>query len=188
MTRLRAGRSGIRVLVGPTVQTSTGVHRICYLVGAGVLSHVYRGRCRHLTTHLHPGPSSRKSGTARLLSYVPSWHGEESVDFDLYGASSWWLWKGSVRTSHYHHLWARSHKCEKQILDASCLSAWNNTAPTGRICKKFDIRVFFENLRETQALLKSDKIKGCFTWRPIHIVDHISLSSPENEKCFRHIL
>jgi hypothetical protein len=51
------------------------------------------------------------------------------------------------------------------------LSAWNNSAPTGRISMKFDIWGFFENLlRKIQVLLESDKDKGYFTWRPIHIL------------------
>jgi len=36
--------------------------------------------------------------------------------------------------------------------------------------------------------LISDKIKGCFTWRPIYIFYHISLISSYNEKCFRQKL
>ena len=74
---------------GQNVQTGTGAHPICYSVGVEVLSQVYSGRCLQLTIHLHPDPSFRMSGTERLLSYVSSWHGEESVDFDLYGESSW---------------------------------------------------------------------------------------------------
>ena len=42
-----------------------------------------------------------------------------------------------------------SQNCEQQLL-ASCpsilLSAWNNSAPTGRILITFDIWAFFENL------------------------------------------
>jgi hypothetical protein len=45
-----------------------------------------------------------------------------------------------------------------------CPSAWNNSAPTGRIFMKFDIRGFFENLFEIiQVSLKSDKNNGYFT-------------------------
>ena len=44
----------------------------------------------------------------------------------------------------------RSRNCEKRPLASSCLSvcpsAWNNSAPTGRIFIWFDIAVFFENL------------------------------------------
>jgi hypothetical protein len=41
------------------------------------------------------------------------------------------------------------------------LSAWNNSAQTGWILKKFDIWEFFKNLwRKFQVLLKSDKNNG----------------------------
>jgi len=50
---------------------------------------------------------------------------------------------------------------------------------------KFDISGFFENLsRKIQASLKSNNNNRYFTWRPIYIFDHISLSSYYNEKCF----
>jgi len=45
--------------------------------------------------------------------------------------------------------------------------------------------VFFENLSRK---LKSDKNNACFTWKPIHIFDHILLSSSWNEKSFRQKL
>ena len=35
---------------------------------------------------------------------------------------------------------------EKRPSSSSCLSAWNNSSPTGRIFMKFDIWVLFENL------------------------------------------
>jgi hypothetical protein len=42
-----------------------------------------------------------------------------------------------------------------------CRSAWNNSAPTGRIVMKFDIWVFFENLwGKIQFSLKSDNNNG----------------------------
>jgi len=36
---------------------------------------------------------------------------------------------------------------------------------------------FFKPAEKIQLSLKSDKNKGYFTWRPIYIFDHISLSS-----------
>ena len=43
-----------------------------------------------------------------------------------------------------------SQNLKKQLFVSSCpsvhLSAWNNSAPTGRIFMKFDIGLFFENL------------------------------------------
>jgi hypothetical protein len=57
------------------------------------------------------------------------------------------------------------------------LSAWNNSAPTGRTFMKFYILVFSENCPEKHVSLKWDKNNVHFTWRPAHIYDHISLSS-----------
>ena len=49
------------------------------------------------------------------------------------------------------------------------LSAWNNSASTGRIYVKFGIWIFFENIEKIQVSLKSDKNESYFTWRSIHI-------------------
>ena len=52
----------------------------------------------------------------------------------------------------------------KRSLPLTCLSAWNNSAPTGRIFMKPDILVFFENLsRKVEISLKSDNNNGYFT-------------------------
>jgi len=42
-------------------------------------------------------------------------------------------------------------------------SAWNNSAPTGRIFTKFYISGFFENLSKIYSFIQSDKNKGHFT-------------------------
>jgi len=58
------------------------------------------------------------------------------------------------------------------------LSAWNSVL-NGRIFMKFDIWIYFEKLSEKiQVSLKSDNNKGYFIWRPLDIVDYLSLSSP----------
>ena len=60
-----------------------------------------------------------------------------------------------------------SHNCEKRLLASSCLSAWNNSAPTGRIFMKFDIWVFCEKtVEKIQDSLKSDNNNRHFTWSP----------------------
>ena len=57
-------------------------------------------------------------------------------------------------------------------------SACNNSAPTGRIFIKFDIRIFLEKtVYKIQVSLKSHNNNRYFTCRPIYIFDHISLSS-----------
>jgi hypothetical protein len=63
----------------------------------------------------------------------------------------------------------RVHKIAKSDywLRHVCLvspSAWNSSAPTGRVLIKFNIGVFFEHLlRKIQVLLKSDNNNGYFT-------------------------
>jgi len=43
-------------------------------------------------------------------------------------------------------------------------SAWKNSALTGRMCMKFDIRAFFrKSVEKIQASLQSDKNDGYFT-------------------------
>jgi len=48
-----------------------------------------------------------------------------------------------------------------------CQFAWNNSAPTGRIFKKFDIRLFLfffrKSVEKIKVALKSDKNNGYFT-------------------------
>jgi hypothetical protein len=62
---------------------------------------------------------------------------------------------------------------------SACPSAWNNSAPTGRILMKSVFGCFFfENLPEKiQDSFKSDNNNRYFTWRPIHIFNNISLNS-----------
>jgi hypothetical protein len=54
-----------------------------------------------------------------------------------------------------------SQNCEKRLLVSSRPSAWNNSAPTGRIFIKFGICTFFENQStKIKVSLKSDKNNG----------------------------
>jgi hypothetical protein len=41
---------------------------------------------------------------------------------------------------------AKLQKVSINFVMLLCLSAWNNSVPTGWLFMKFDIRVFFENL------------------------------------------
>ena len=45
--------------------------------------------------------------------------------------------------------------------------------------------IFRKSVEKIQVSLKSDKNNGYFTWRPVHIFDHISLHSSWNVKHFR---
>ena len=94
-------------------------------------------------------------------------------------------------------LWARSENCGKWLLASYCLSAWNSSAPTGRIFMKFYILlksvssqawsvpegsrklrsprllyilVFFKNLpRRLKISLNPVKNNSSFTRRPVYI-------------------
>jgi hypothetical protein len=100
------------------------------------------------------------------------------------------MWNDVLRR-HSHWIWSHL-TCEKRLLATSCPSvcpsAWNKSAPTGRISIKYDIWVFFLNLsRKIQVSLTYNKNSGYFTWRPIYIFDY-SVSSSWKEKCFRNRL
>jgi hypothetical protein len=72
------------------------------------------------------------------------------------------------------------------VCESVLSSAWNNSAPTGRIFIKFDIWVFFLTyFRKIHVILKYYKNAGYFTRRLMHICDEISLNSSYNEKCFK---
>jgi len=71
----------------------------------------------------------------------------------LYGREfSWVILHFSLQQNVVYR--AHSQICDKRLFASSCLSvrkyvrpsAWNNSAPTGRIFIKFDIWVFLENL------------------------------------------
>ena len=47
------------------------------------------------------------------------------------------------------------------------------------------LSIFRKSVKKIQVSLKSDKNNGRFTWTPIYIFDHISLSFSQNRKRFR---
>ena len=55
-----------------------------------------------------------------------------------------------------------------------CLSAWHNSAPTGRMFMKF---FFKRSVEKLLGSIKSDKNNEYFTWRPIYIFYYIMLIS-----------
>ena len=58
-------------------------------------------------------------------------------------------------------------------------SVWYLSTATGRIFhERLDLNIFRKSIEKIQVSLKSDKHDGYFTCRPIHFLDHISLSSP----------
>ena len=65
-------------------------------------------------------------------------------------------------------------------------SVWNNSGSTGRIF--FEIRyfrIFQKSLVKIKVSWKSDKNNCYLIWRILYTYNYISLSSSQNEKCFR---
>jgi len=98
-----------------------------------------------------------------------------------YSCFSWW-WTHSwpetcrERNKHTKKSFAPSWFYLQDFVMSVCLSTWNNSAPTGRIFMKFDIRIFFENLPRNLSFLKSDNNNRYFTWRPIYIYIFVIIS------------
>ena len=74
VTRLLAGRSGVRIPVGAgdfsvsqNLQTGAGSHPVLYLMGAEVLSRRQSGGGVKLSTHFHLEPRLRMSGVIPQL-------------------------------------------------------------------------------------------------------------------------
>jgi len=58
-----------------------------------------------------------------------------------------------------------------------CLSAWNVSAPTGRIFMKFYLKILPKYVEKLQVSLKCDNYKKHFSWRRTYIYDNISQNS-----------
>jgi hypothetical protein len=59
-----------------------------------------------------------------------------------------------------------------------CLSAWNNSIPTGRIFLEiWRFSIFRKSVEKIQIWLKSNKYNGYCTWRPVYIHGNISPNS-----------
>ena len=58
------------------------------------------------------------------------------------------------------------------------LSAWNSSAPAGRIFVEYDVWLFFpKSVQKIQVSLKSDMNYGYLTWRPVYGCDRNSLTA-----------
>ena len=77
---------------------------------------------------------------------------------------------------------------KKEYLASSCLSvrlsAWNNSAHTGRNFVKFGASISRKFVEKIQVSSEYYKHNGHCTWKPMHIYVHISLNSFSNEKYF----
>ena len=84
---------------------------------------------------------------------------------------------------------AKSDNYIRRVSQSFRLATCNISAPTERIIMKFHILVCLrKSVQRIPATLKSNNNNRHFTYRPIYICDHNSLSSAWNEKCFRQKL
>ena len=94
---------------------------------------------------------------------------------------------------HLFYSWGKSTEKLRCVCPSVRLSvrpsAWNKSAPTGRIFKEIlYLKIFLKYVEKIAVWLKSDDNNRYFTRRPIYIFNHISLISSYNEKCFRQKL
>jgi hypothetical protein len=125
------------------------------------------------------------------------------IEFWIYVSSENWYCKFFItcllycRLLYYRqiclvHLQARSQSSEKRLLTSSGMSVRHSVRveQLGTNWTDFHeiwyLRTFWKPVEKIQVSLKSDKNNGYFTWRRMEIFDRISLSSSENDKCFRH--
>ena len=94
----------------------------------------------------------------------------------------------TLKTLYKRTFQARSQNCEKRLL-GFVISVCPSVRMEHLGFHWTDFHVFFEYLsifgkyvEEIQFSPKSEKCKWYFTWRPVHVSDHISLSSSQNEK------
>jgi len=87
---------------------------------------------------------------------------------------------------------AKLRKTAINFVMSVCLSiypsSWNNLAATERFLWILIFEFFRKSVEKIQVSWKSAKNDGYFTWRPIRILYHVSLSYFNNEKSFRHKL
>jgi hypothetical protein len=94
----------------------------------------------------------------------------------------------NVGSFYFLGAFAKLRKATISFVISLCPSVWNNSALTGRILMRFDVKVFRTCIERVQVSLKSDKNNGYFTWSCSHIYDNISLKSSWNEKWRRQKL
>ena len=81
---------------------------------------------------------------------------------------------------------ARSQNCEKSQLNSLYFVRPHGTwLPLDGFSGNLIFVIFRKSVEEIQVSLKSDKNKGYFTRRPMHINNDIGMNSSQNEKCFR---
>ena len=154
------------------ISSQLGSHRILILLDITGWSHKLRFHMRISTLHF----------LKRILAMSTSQH-MHTYSFFIYCYNrcfiAWFSWYA------FFGKFTKLRKATISFVMSVRPSAWNNSAPTGRIFMKFDIWLFFENsVGKVQVSINSDKNNRYLTWRPIYIFDHISLNSSWNEKRF----
>jgi hypothetical protein len=94
-------------------------------------------------------------------------------------------YKPHTETQQPTRLTARSQNCDQRLLASSYLSVGLSVCPHGitwlpldgfslNLVCEYALKAF---VQKNKVLLKSDRNNSCFSWRPIHMFYHISLSS-----------
>jgi hypothetical protein len=85
----------------------------------------------------------------------------------------------TLRDQKVGFLAARSQNCEKRLLTSYLSVCLHGTTrlPMDEFSWNLILGIFRKYFEKIQVSLKSDKNNGYFTWKPLYIFDHISLSS-----------
>ena len=140
--------------------------------GSSSTVHIYK-QAIHRTTHFTNLEECRPCPVFAIYSLafalrLRKKHGKTSVTLSRPGISNA---RSAVQCTSYEALsqiflgaFARLIKVAISFFMFVRWSAWNNLAPLGWIFKKFDIRVFFENIpKKIKVLLNSDTNNRYFT-------------------------
>ena len=76
------------------------------------------------------------------------------------------MWQHQTRFR-FVSMFAKVWKVSITFIMSVCPSTWNNSAPSGQVFMKFDLRIPKKSIEEYQGLLKSEKNYGIFRWKPV---------------------
>jgi hypothetical protein len=81
----------------------------------------------------------------------------------------------------FAELWQVAVSFVISVFPLACPSAWNNSAPTGRIFMKFDIWVFFENAENVLVSARKFCVDGSHS--PVQILFEKGTEIPDDQLC-----
>ena len=124
-------------------QTGPGAHSVSWTMGTGFVFRGYSGRVMALTIHPHLVPRLRR---ADLYFSPPS---PSPVSLGLRGLLKRELYLFTVLGT-----FAKLRKATTNFVMSVRLSAWNNSAPTGRIFMKFGIKYISKIFRVNSSFIE----------------------------------